>query len=244
MTTTSSDATDRAAPDIRAKLAVALDVDDSVAALRLARELRPWIGVAKVGLELFSASGPEIVGALQDLGFDVLCDLKMHDIPTTVGRAARVVGALGGRYLTVHAQGGVHMVTAAVEGFAGGAADAGLPAPTLLAVTVLTSERDAPPSLLEARVQVALDSGCPGIVCAASDLAAAKGHGPGLFALVPGIRPAGTDTHDQARPATPEAAIAAGADLLVLGRAVTHADDPAAAAAAVVASITPPGDVR
>lgn len=242
--TTSTEPTDRAAPDVRARLAVALDVDDSVAALRLARDLMPWVGVAKVGLELYSAAGPEIVGALQELGLEVVCDLKMHDIPTTVGRAARVVGALGARYLTVHTQGGVAMLTAAVEGFEEGAAAAGFATPTLLGVTVLTSERDAPPSVLEARVQVALDARCPGIVCAAVDLAAAKALGPALFALVPGIRPAGADAHDQGRPATPEAAVAAGADLLVLGRAVTHADDPAAAAAAVVASITPSGDVR
>lgn len=242
--TTSTEPSDRAAPDIRAQLAVALDVDDSVAALRLAREVMPWVGVAKVGLELFSAAGPEIVGALQDLGLEVLCDLKMHDIPTTVGRAARVVGTLGARYLTVHTQGGVAMLSAAVEGFRDGADAAGLPAPTLLGVTVLTSERDAPPSLLEARVQVALEAGCPGIVCAAVDLAVAKALGPELFALVPGIRPDGADVNDQGRPATPEAAISAGADLLVLGRAVTHADDPAAAAAAVVASITPSGDVH
>lgn len=244
MTTTTSGPTSHVAPDIRARLAVALDLDDSVAALRLAREVRPYVGVAKVGLELYSATGPDIVGALHDLGFEVICDLKLHDIPTTVGKAARVVGALGARYLTVHTQGGVAMLNAAVEGFGEGAAAAGLPTPTLLGVTVLTSEPEAPPSLLEARVQVALDAGCPGIVCAARDLPAAKALGPELFTLVPGIRPAGAEVHDQGRPATPEAAVAAGADLLVLGRAVTHADDPAAAAAAVVASITPPGDVR
>jgi orotidine-5'-phosphate decarboxylase len=136
------------------------------------------------------------------------------------------------------------MVSAGLEGFIEGASNAGLPEPTLLAVTVLTSEREAPPSLLEARVQVALDAGCPGVVCAASDLEAVKALGPGLFTLVPGIRPTGAEAHDQGRPATPESAVAAGASLLVLGRAVTHADDPAAAAAAVVASITPPGDVR
>jgi orotidine-5'-phosphate decarboxylase len=229
--------TTAAPPEVRTKLAVALDVDDLVAALRLAREVRPWFGTAKVGLELYSAAGPDIVGALVDLGYDVFCDLKFHDIPTTVHRAARVIGALGATYLNFHAQGGVPMLAAGVEGFLAGAADAGLPAPTALAVTILTSEHDAPREVLRTRVQAALDAGCGGIVCAASDVAEAKRIGPGLFAVVPGIRPPGVPAHDQARAATPAEAIAAGADLLVVGRAVTRAEDPAAAAAAVAASI-------
>jgi orotidine-5'-phosphate decarboxylase len=229
--------TDGAPAEVRAKLAVALDVDDTVAALRLARELLPWIGVAKVGLELYCAAGPDIVGGLAELGIDVFCDLKLHDIPTTVGRAARVVGSLGATYLNFHAQGGVAMLRAGVDGFLTGASEAGLPAPTPLAVTVLTSDGDAPPHILGKRVQAALEAGCGGIVCAASDVREAKQLGPRLVAVVPGIRPAGTDVHDQARAATPEAAIANGADLLVLGRAVTRADDPAAAAAAIAASI-------
>jgi orotidine-5'-phosphate decarboxylase len=229
-------ATSGAPPDIRAKLAVALDVDDAVAAMRLARELQPWIGVAKVGLELYSAAGPDIVGALTDLGFEVFCDLKFHDIPTTVGRAARVVGALGARYLNFHAQGGVAMLTAGVEGFLDGAANAGLAAPIPLAVTILTSEVDAPAEVLRARVSAALDAGCRGVVCAASDVTEVKRIGPDLVAVVPGIRPEGVPVHDQARAATPLEALAAGADLLVLGRAVTQAERPAEAAASIVAS--------
>ncbi|MDP1818912.1 MAG: orotidine-5'-phosphate decarboxylase [Acidimicrobiales bacterium] len=222
---------------LRSRLAVAIDVDDAVAALRIARELQPWIGVAKVGLELYSAAGPDIVGGLSALGLDVFCDLKFHDIPTTVHRAARVVGSLGARYLNFHAQGGVAMLTAGVDGFLAGAAEAGLPAPTALAVTILTSDGDAPPHILGKRVQAALEAGCGGVVCAASDVPEVKRLGPRLVAVVPGIRPVGTDAHDQARVATPDAAIAAGADLLVLGRAVTRADDPAAAAAAIATSI-------
>ncbi len=228
-----------AAPsDVRSKLAVALDVDDAVAALRLARELQPWFGVAKVGLELYSAAGPDIVGALADQGYRVFCDLKFHDIPTTVGRAARVVGSLGASYLNFHAQGGTAMLRAGVEGLAEGAADAGLDAPTALAVTILTSDAGAPTHILQKRVQAALEAGCGGIVCAASDVAEAKQYGPRLTAGVPGIRPSGSPTHDQARAATPESALAAGADVLVIGRAVTHAADPAAAAAGIVASLT------
>ncbi|MGQ0832048.1 MAG: orotidine-5'-phosphate decarboxylase [Microthrixaceae bacterium] len=223
--------------EVRSKLALVLDVDDAVVALRLARGLQPWFGVAKVGLELYSAAGPDIVGALTELGYSVFCDLKFHDIPTTVGRAARVVGALGATYLNFHAQGGAPMLRAGVEGFFEGASDAGLPAPIPLAVTILTSEASAPPDVLRSRVAAALDAGCGGIVCAASDIAEAKRLGPDLVAVVPGIRLAGTPVHDQARAATPQEAIAAGADLLVIGRTVTNAESPEEAAAAIAASI-------
>ena len=222
-----------APPEVREHLAVALDLDDSVAALRMARQVRPWFGVAKVGLELYSASGPDIVGALIDLDYDVFCDLKFHDIPTTVHKAARVIGALGARYLNFHAQGGAALLSAGVDGFLAGAASAGLPAPVPLAVTILTSDDQAPAHILQKRVQAALESGCKGIVCAASDVREAKQYGPRLTAVVPGIRPAGSPVHDQARAATPEDAMDAGADVLVIGRPVTHADDPAAAAAAL-----------
>ena len=223
--------------DVRAKLAVALDVDDSVAALRLAKELRPWFGVAKVGLELYSAAGPDIIGALADLGYDVFADLKFHDIPTTVGRAARVIGSLGATYLNLHAQGGVPMLRAGVEGFLAGAEGAGVAVPTALAVTILTSEAEAPPEVLASRVRAALDAGCGGVVCAVSDVAAVKEQGPDLVTVVPGIRPAGSPTHDQARLGTPVEAVAVGADILVIGRAVTQVDDPPAAAAAITASL-------
>jgi len=223
--------------DLRGKLALALDVDDDVVALRLARDLQPWFGVAKVGLELYSAFGPDIVSALVDLGYDVFADLKFHDIPTTVGRAARVVGSLGVRYLNFHAQGGVAMLQAGVEGLLGGAADAGLAEPIPLAVTILTSEADADRAVLNARVQAAVTSGCRGVVCGTGDVADVKAQAPDLVAVVPGIRPAGAETHDQARPGTPEEALANGADVLVIGRAVTRAEDPVAAAAALVETL-------
>ncbi|MFZ6002735.1 MAG: orotidine-5'-phosphate decarboxylase [Actinomycetota bacterium] len=222
---------------VRSRLAVALDVPDGREALELARELQPWFGVAKVGLELFSAAGPDVVGELTDLGYDVFCDLKFHDIPTTVGRAARVIGSLGATYLNLHAQGGGPMLAAGVEGFLDGARQAGTPAPVALAVTILTSEADAPADVLERRVRLAMDAGCGGIVCAASDVVAAKRIGPRLVTVVPGIRPEGSPVHDQARAATPTDAIAAGADLLVIGRSVTHAPDRADAAARIAASI-------
>jgi len=219
--------------DPRDRLALALDVDDLVVALRLARRLRPWFGVAKVGLELFCAAGPETISALTVEGYRVFLDLKLHDIPTTVSRAARVIGGLGAAYTTVHTQGGEQMVRAAVRGMAEGASAAGAPAPSVLGVTVLTSETDANSEVLAARSALAAAAGCAGLVCAAADLAVTRQAAPGLLTVVPGIRPSGTASDDQARVATPGAAIAAGADILVIGRAVTAAEDPERVAAAV-----------
>jgi orotidine-5'-phosphate decarboxylase len=224
-------------PDHRDKLALALDVDDLVEAMRLAKDLRPWFGVAKVGLELFVAYGPDAVGALSDLGYRVFLDLKLHDIPNTVHRAARVAGSLGVGYLTLHAQGGPVMLRAGVEGLAEGAAAAGLDPPVALAVTVLTSDSAAPPHILANRVAAAVEAGCGGLVCAAGDVREAKQLAPRLLAVVPGIRPAGVGADDQRRPSTPAHALQQGADLLVVGRAVTAAEDRVAAATALVASM-------
>ena len=226
-----------APPAVRDRLAIALDVDDLVEARRIAKDVAPWFGVAKVGLELYSAVGPDAVSQLMELGFQVFLDIKLHDIPTTVGKSARVVGSLGASYLTLHAFGGVSMLRAGVEGLSDGAARAGLPAPTALAVTILTSDAGAPPHILGKRVQAAVEGGAGGLVCAAGDVKEAKQLAPRLVAVVPGIRPAGVATHDQARAATPQAALAAGADLLVVGRAVTAASDRAAAAAEIAASV-------
>src|SRR5688500_2723428 len=192
---------------VRSRLAIALDVDDLVEARRIARDVSPWFGVAKVGLELFSAAGPDAVTQLTELGMSVFLDLKLHDIPTTVGKASRVVGSLGARYLTMHAFGGVAMLRAGVEGLAEGALRAGLPEPVALGVTILTSDAGAPPHILGKRVQAALEGGCLGIVCAAADVAEAKQLAPRLVAVVPGIRPAGIEANDQARASTPATAI-------------------------------------
>jgi orotidine-5'-phosphate decarboxylase len=226
------------APDLRNKLAIALDVDDLVEATRMARELQPWFGVAKVGLELYTASGTDAVVTIAELGYKVFLDLKLHDIPTTVRKAARVLGAVGASYLTLHAFGGTSMLRGGVEGLRDGAAAAGLEEPCALAVTILTSDAGAPPHILGNRVRAAVEAGCGGVVCAAGDVREAKQLAPRLLAVVPGIRPAGSDAHDQARTSTPQAALEAGADLLVIGRAVTGAEDRAAAAANLVAGIT------
>jgi len=216
---------------IRPKLAIALDVDDLILARRLASSVSPYFGVAKVGLELFSAAGPEAIGVMTDLGMDVFLDVKLHDIPNTVGKAARVLGALGTSYLTMHARGGIDMLRAGVEGLNSGAEAAGLDAPIGLAVTVLTSDAGAPAHIVPSRLRVAMESGCGGIVCAAEDLSDARTIAPRLVRVVPGIRPEGTSVDDQARAATPKEALDGGADLLVVGRAVTNAEDPEAAAA-------------
>lgn len=216
-----------------ARLALALDLDDLAAARRLAGSLAEWFPIAKVGLELYAAAGPAAVGALREDGFEVFLDVKLHDIPTTVGRAARVVGRLGPRYVTLHAQGGRAMLEAGVEGLAAGSSEAGEGPCGALGVTVLTSEPEAAPATVTERAALAAACGCEGVVCAAGDLPALGGLPPGLLRVVPGIRPAGADPNDQGRAATPEAAVAAGAGLLVIGRAVTRAADPVAAAAGI-----------
>jgi orotidine-5'-phosphate decarboxylase len=223
--------------EVKRRLALALDVDDDVRAMQLARELKPFFGVAKVGLELFTAFGPEMITRLIDEGYRVFLDLKMVDIPTTVGKAARVVGSLGASYLTMYGQGGVDMLNAGTEGMLEGAAAAGLPAPTPLAITILTSDADAPRHILAARLRGAMEAGCKGIVCAAGDLEEVRLLAPRMTKVVPGIRPLGVEANDQARSSTPSDAIALGADLLVIGRAVTHAPDRVAAAAAIAAEV-------
>src|SRR3954451_10685331 len=224
--------------EIRDRLALALDVDDLVVATRMADELQPWFGVAKVGLELWAAAGPEAVVAIIDCGYKVFLDVKLHDIPTTVERAARVIGDLGPSYVTMHGAGGIDMLRAGVEGLAAGASSVGLPDPIALAVTVLTSDKTAPPETMAQRLAWAREAKCGGFVCAAAEVRDAKRQEPQLLAVVPGIRTGGTPTHDQARAATPEEAFANGADLIVVGRTVTQASDRAAAAVALVKSLS------
>jgi orotidine-5'-phosphate decarboxylase len=228
---------DEAPPELRDRLVLALDVDDVVEAIRLVHELKPWFGVAKVGLELFTAAGPDAVLSILAEGMKVFLDLKLFDIPTTVEKAGRVIGALGPSYLTLAGFGGVPMLRAGVEGLATGAARAGLPEPCALAVTMLTSDPGAPEHVLGNRVRAALEAGCCGVVCASCDASEVKALAPDFTVVVPGIRTEGDPRHDHGRSATPGQAYAAGADLLVIGRTVTAAPDRAAAAAQLVASI-------
>ncbi len=219
------------------RLALALDVDDLVAAIRLGRQLSDYFSVAKIGLELYSAAGPEAIGAISGLGYEIFLDLKLHDIPSTVAKASRVLGALGVSYLTFHAHGGVEMLAAGVEGLSEGAYNAGLEQPTSLAITVLTSDGDAPAHIMPKRVMLAAEAGCTGIVCAAGDLSEAHHYAPRLVRVVPGIRFIGDRVDDQARVSSPADAISGGADLLVIGRAVTAAKDPVAAAERIHESV-------
>ena len=222
--------------ELRNRLCVALDVDDRVEAVRIARDLSPWFGVAKIGLELFTAAGTEMIGILQGLGYQVFLDLKMYDIPTTVEKASRVLGALGVKYATYHGHAGKEVLEAGARGLRQGAADAELEEPVPLAITVLTSDADAPDHIMPARVMLAAEAGMGGIVCGPNDVKDAKQYAPRLLVATPGIRPEGSDHHDQRRVATPKMAFDNGSDLLVIGRAVTLADDRVTAAEAIVDS--------
>lgn len=215
----------------RDHLALALDVGDLDAALAIAQRVQPWFAVAKVGFELYAEAGPVAFQALRDKGFLVFADLKLHDIPNTVGRAARVLGRHGVDFLNFHAAGGEAMLRAGVEGLAEGARFR--ERPVALAVTVLTSDPNV--DAMDARLEVARVAGCDGVVCAGSDVERARALG--LRTMVPGIRLAGDDANDQARVDTPRDAIARGADWLVIGRSVTGADDPERAAAEVARAV-------
>ncbi len=226
-----------------ARLAVALDTSEPDEVARLAGALRGRVGTVKVGLEAFTAGGPDLVRRVRDLGTPVFLDLKLHDIPNTVERAARYAARLGVAMLTVHASGGAAMLEAAVAG-----ASAAERPPVVLAVTVLTSLDDAAlaelgvPGGAAARVSawaaMARRAGCGGVVCSPQEAAALRAALGERFRLVtPGIRPAGESAGDQRRIATPAAAVAAGADILVIGRPITAAADPAAAADAIAAEL-------
>jgi orotidine-5'-phosphate decarboxylase len=214
--------------DVRNRLAIALDVPDLDQAEQIAKEVAPWFGVAKVGLELYSAAGPEAVARMRALDFEVFADIKLHDIPTTVGRAARVLGRQGVRYLNFHAAGGVAMLRAGVDGLAQGSHDGGHDAAVPIAVTVLTSDADA--SAFETRLADAIEADCRGVVCSVHEVERVHAVRPDFVTVVPGVRFADGAEHDQARIGTPEGVARAGGDVLVVGRAVTHAADVRTAA--------------
>lgn len=208
-------------------------------------ELR-WV---KVGLELFVAAGPAVVQQLRQRGLRVFLDLKFHDIPATMAGACRSAAALGADLITVHAVAGSEALAAAQAAAWAGAQAAGLPAPTLLAVTVLTSWEAARfarelaiqeplASYVPQLAQLAAAAGLGGCVCSPLEVAGLRAAHPLPFALVtPGIRPAGAAAGDQQRVMTPALAIAAGSSQLVIGRPITAASDPAAAFAACCAEL-------
>ncbi len=223
-----------------APIAVALDAPDLETAARWAGLVTPHVSTVKVGLELYLRYGPGVVASVRGAsGVRVFLDLKLHDIPATVAGAARAVARLRPDVLTVHAAGGVAMVRAAVEA---------APDTVIAAVTVLTSlspaDLDATglagpvPDAVRRLAVLGVSAGARALVCSPREVAAVRAEvGPGITLITPGVRPAGAATHDQARTATPEEALGAGADLLVIGRPITGAPDPGAAAAAIAAPL-------
>jgi orotidine-5'-phosphate decarboxylase len=224
----------------RDRLIVALDMPDAPSAFALVERLDGHCRWFKVGLELFVAAGPQIVEKLTARGCSVFLDLKFHDIPNTVAGAVRSAAALGAKLLTVHATGGPAMLNAAREALAGLANP-----PQLLAVTVLTSmDRqqlgaigiDHEPAVqVESLARMGLEVGIRGFVCSPEEVERLRAiGGPEAVLVIPGIRPAGAAVGDQKRIATPADALRRGASYLVVGRPITQAADPAAAAEAVL----------
>ena len=230
-------------------LLVALDFGSAEEAVRAAKPLASHVGGFKVGLELLLGPGPATVAAIRQLGVPVFADAKLHDIPRTVERAARHLGRLGARWVTVHAAGGLKMIEAAVSGLREGAGgrEAGV-----LGVTVLTSMEPSElatvgvggtPGKQTARLaRLAAAAGAEGVVCAVRELGDVGQVAPRLLKVTPGIRPAGADRDDQARVATPAEAVRRGADLIVVGRPITRAKDPVAAARAIIEELAAAGD--
>ena len=235
------------------RIVVALDHADASAALAMAARLDPALCRLKVGKELFTAAGPELVRELGRRGHEVFLDLKFHDIPNTVASALRAAAGLGVWMVNVHAVGGRRMLSAAREAL--GPPGSGVP--LLIAVTVLTSmeavdlAETGVPDSLESQVlrlaRLSRDCGLDGVVCSAREAPALRHElGEGAVLVTPGIRPAGSAPDDQRRTLTPSEAIAAGSSYLVVGRPITGAPDPAAALRAITSDISyspPPGSV-
>ena len=230
----------------------ALDTADETAAAALARDLAGLVGGIKLGLEFFTANGPAGVRRVMAGGQPLFLDLKFNDIPNTVAGAVRGIAPLAPAMTTLHALGGSAMMRAAAEAAAEAAARLGTRRPLLLAVTALTSLGtealaeigiDRPlPDLVRRLADRAQAAGIDGVVCSAHEVAGLRAQcGPGFKLVVPGIRPAwALETHDQQRVQGPAEALAAGADILVIGRPITAAADPAGAARRLAAEIAEP----
>jgi len=219
---------------MKERIIVALDTDSPEGAMSTVGALSGEVGLFKVGMELFPRGGPELVRSIRAEGYGVFLDLKFHDIPNTVAGAVRSAADLGVRFATVHASGGKAMLAAAAEAAAGTGT-------TLLAVTVLTSLDDADLAdvgfSLGAKdavlrlADLAASSGIGGIVCSANEVEAVRARlGKDVVLVTPGVRMPGGDAGDQKRVVTPSEAVKRGADYIVVGRPITRAKDPAAAA--------------
>lgn len=230
---------------VNEKLIVALDVDGRDRALELAGKLAGHASFFKVGMELFYAAGPGIIKEITEPGARVFLDLKLYDIPNTVGRAARVLVRYGASIFNVHAAGGKDMMRAARDSASEEAQKLGLPMPMVVAVTVLTSvgqevfsREMGMPGKIRDRVRawalLARESGLDGVVCSPREIELVRDAcGPGFKIITPGIRPAGAEMGDQRRVMTPAEAVRAGASYIVIGRPITSAPDPAAVAGAI-----------
>ena len=229
--------------DPRQRLIVALDVPTPGQASRLVDALRGRVGLFKVGSQLFSAAGPEFVRDLTASGEKVFLDLKYHDIPNTVAGAVGAAARLGVSLVDVHALGGRAMLEAAAGALAAGGGTG--EAPRLLAITVLTSHADETlaelglagpiPAAVQRLARLARAAGAHGVVASPHEVAMIRqACGPAFTIVTPGIRPLGSAAADQARAATPRAALQAGASYIVVGRPILQAADPRAAAAAIV----------
>ncbi|MBQ4848818.1 orotidine-5'-phosphate decarboxylase [Pseudoalteromonas sp. MMG012] len=226
------------------KVLIALDYDNEQAALNFVKQLSPSECRLKVGKEMFTYFGPQFVKQLVDLGFDVFLDLKFHDIPNTVAKAVAAAAELGVWMVNVHASGGLEMMQKAKQALE----KYGEKAPLLIAVTVLTSMDQAqllrlsiektPQDQVVYLAKLAQEAGLDGVVCSAQEAKTLKvSLGGGFKLITPGIRPLGSDAGDQKRIMTPQKAIAAGSDYLVIGRPITQADDPVKTLAEINASI-------
>jgi orotidine-5'-phosphate decarboxylase len=227
---------------------IALDVDRVAQADALVQQLAPHVGGFKVGKQLFVSEGPAAVAPIVDRGLRLFLDLKFHDIPNTVAGAIRAGTRLGAWMMTVHASGGLDMLRAGHDAAHDESARTGVPRPLIVAVTVLTSLDDVRLAAVGAgggvRDQVrrlaalAQDSGIDGVVASPQEITLIRDTcGPDFAIVTPGIRPASASKDDQARTMTPSAAMQAGASYLVIGRPITGASDPAAAAAAINSDI-------
>jgi len=226
----------------------ALDTGDLERAVALATELRDIVGGFKLGLEFFSALGPAGVEKIAAFGLPLFIDLKFHDIPNTVAGAVRSIMPLRPAILTVHAAGGIEMMQAAREAAAEAAARLDSEMPWIVAVTLLTSldagDLDAlgiegsTHKVVARLTRLVEKAGLDGVVCAPHEVSTARSTtGEGFRIVVPGIRPRGAPAYDQKRVMTPEEAMAAGASVIVVGRPITSAADPAAAAQTIVDAI-------
>ena len=226
----------------------AIDVPEIDAAGQLARQLRAHVGGLKIGKEFFYAHGQAGYEKLAGYGQNIFLDLKLHDIPNTVAAAVRTLVPLTPAYLNVHAAGGAEMMAAAASAADSAADEAKVIRPKMLAVTVLTSLSVAdlndigvngtPREQVLRLAALAAKNGMDGVVCSAEEVELLRREmGPNFNLVVPGIRPSGAPQHDQKRVMTPEAAIAAGADILVIGRAITQNPDPGRAAQAIADSL-------